>query len=383
MRDDARTAPEALNGETHRPSLVDRLAGLHDALLASPRFRRLATIFPLTRPVARRRARAVFDLCAGFVYSQVLLACIRLKLFEILREGPQSSTILSGRLGLSSDATLRLLKAAASLRLVTRRRGERFGLGPLGAAFIGNPGLRAMVEHHALVYADLQDPVALLRGEPEQTGLKRYWSYADGDVAGERGAAYTALMAASQPLVADEILDAYPPGRHRHWLDVGGGDGSFIAAAAARAPALRFTLFDLPGVVEQARPQLAAAGVLDRVTLVGGSFLHDPLPHGADAVSLVRVVHDHDDAAVLTILRAVHRVVSPGGVLVLAEPMSGAPGAAPIGDAYFGLYLLAMGQGRPRSPEELQGLLHAAGFTRTQMRRTRMPMLTGVIVAHP
>jgi demethylspheroidene O-methyltransferase len=364
-------------------SFLDRAIGLKDALLASPRFRRFATVFPLTRPVARRRARALFDLCAGFVYSQVLLACVSLGLFELLRAGPQTAQALAPRLGLSPEAALRLLKAAASLGLVALRSGERYGLGPLGAALVGNPGLTAMVEHHALVYADLQDPVALLRGERPETRLRRYWSYADGDDAGARREAYTALMAASQPLVAGEILDAYPPNRHRHWLDVGGGDGSFIAAAAARAPDLRFTLFDLPGVVERARERLADAGLLDRVTLTSGSFLADPLPTGADAVSLVRVVHDHDDDAALAILRAVRRIVPPGGVLVLAEPMSGAPGAAPIGDAYFGLYLLAMGQGRARSPDELQGLLRAAGFHRTSVRRTRMPLLTGLILARP
>ena len=47
---------------------------------------------------------------------------------------------------------------------------------------VGNPGLAAMVEHHAILYADLRDPVALLRGEGRGgTGLARYWPYAAGD----------------------------------------------------------------------------------------------------------------------------------------------------------------------------------------------------------
>ena len=33
--------------------------------------------------------------------------------------------------------------------------------------------------------------------------------------------------------------------------------------------------------------------------MTGGDFLADPLPRGADVVSLIRVVHDHDDDAVL------------------------------------------------------------------------------------
>jgi demethylspheroidene O-methyltransferase len=44
-------------------------------LVSRPSFRAWAARFWLTRPIARRRARALFDVCAGFVYSQVLFAC--------------------------------------------------------------------------------------------------------------------------------------------------------------------------------------------------------------------------------------------------------------------------------------------------------------------
>ena len=56
---------------------------------------------------------------------------------------------------------------AAAVRAATSSRAAAAAasaLGPLGAAMVGNPGVAAMVEHHALLYADLADPVALLRG---------------------------------------------------------------------------------------------------------------------------------------------------------------------------------------------------------------------------
>jgi demethylspheroidene O-methyltransferase len=365
----------------------ERWREVRDRLLASPRFQRSAVAFPLTRPIARRRARALFDLCAGFVYSQVLLACVRLRLFEILSEGPQTVAALSIRLSLSQDSTARLLWAAASLRLVERRGKDRFGLGDLGAAALGNPGIAAMVEHHALLYGDLHDPVALLRGERPDTELSRYWAYARADKPSaldiERVAAYSALMSASQRLIAGEVLDAYPIDRHQCLLDVGGGEGAFLAAASARAPNLRLMLFDLPPVAERAQARLSAEGLAERARVTGGDFFTDPLPVGADIISLVRVVHDHDDAFVLTLLRAVRRALPDDGTLLLAEPMSGTAGAEPIGDAYFGFYLLAMGSGRPRTPGELESLLRSAGFGRIRQIATRMPLQTRLMVAHP
>ncbi len=356
----------------------DRLLALRDRAVASPRFRRLAAAFPLTRPIARRRTRALFDLCAGFVYSQILLACVQSRLFDILAERPASAAALAPRLGLSADAAERLLLAAGALRLVARRGGGRYGLGPLGAAMVGNAAVGEMVLHHPMLYADLQDPLALLRAGRGGTELSRYWTYAGRE--GGPVAAYTALMAASQPLVADEVLDAYRVGRHRHLLDVGGGDGSFLRAAAARAPELRLTLFDLPAVAEIARARFAAAGLSGRAQAVGGSVFADPLPH-ADLISLVRVVHDHGDEAALAILRAVRAALLPGGRLLLAEPMAQTPGAEPVGDAYFGFYLLAMGQGRPRTEAALRGLLRDAGFSTVRALTTRTPLLVRMLAA--
>jgi demethylspheroidene O-methyltransferase len=363
----------------------DRWCGLRDRLLASPAFQRTAATFPLTRPIARRRARALFDLCAGFVYSQVLLACVRLRLFEVLAEGPHTLAALSARLSLSQDATARLLGAAVSLRLAARRGPDRFGLGDLGAAMVGNPGIAAMVEHHALLYSDLADPVALLRGERSVTELERYWAYARAEqpsaLDAERVAAYSALMSASQRLIADEVLDAYPLDRHRCLLDVGGGEGTFLTHVAVRAPHLRLVLFDLPAVAARAKARFAAAGLADRAQVIGGDFFSDPLPAEADIVSLVRVVHDHDDVAALALLSAVRRALPAGGTLIVAEPMAGTPGAEPIGDAYFGFYLLAMGRGRARTPGELTAMLRQAGFGGIRQLPTHMPLQTRLIVA--
>jgi demethylspheroidene O-methyltransferase len=134
-------------------------------------------------------------------------------------------------------------------------------------------------------------------------------------------------------------------------------------------------------VAEQARTRFAAAGLAHRATAVGGDFLSDPLPQGADLVCLVRVIHDHDDGRALAILSAVRRALASGGTLLLAEPMAGTAGAEVMGAAYFSWYLMAMGSGRPRTPGELEALLRRAGFQRVTLVATRVPLQTLLIVA--
>lgn len=374
-----------VTGGGNRSHWLDQVYAWRDRLLQSQAFHRFAARFPLTRPIARSKARKLFDLCTGFVYSQVLLACVRLDLFCKLRAGPLTLDEIATRLDLPRDAAERLLLAACSLDLVAKRGENRFGLGELGAAFLGNPGLDVMVEHHAMFYVDLRDPVALLKGDVDGTALGRYWPYAGADdKAGLDDASiaeYSRLMAATQPMIASDILDAYPVHKHRCLMDVGGGEGAFLQAVAARLPDISLRLFDLPAVVERAKGRFEVEGLGDRFEGFGGDFHRDPLPEVADLITLVRIIHDHDDEDALLILKRVRAALPSGGVLLLAEPMAGTSGAEAMGDAYFGFYFLAMGRGRARRVDELQAMLKQAGFAFTESLATRIPLLVRVIKA--
>jgi len=360
------------------PPLAETWLGWRDRLLASARFQNWAARFPLTRGVARREARALFDICAGFVYAQTLQACIELDLFEILAAGPLGAEALAVRSKMPEAAMRMLLDAAVSLRLLEvsghRTAGPRYRLGRLGAALRGNPGIAAMVAHHRMFYGDISDPVALLRGETAPD-LARFWPYrGGGDAAG-----YSALMAESQPMIASEILAAYDFSKHKCVLDVGGGDGVFLLRLAARALDLRLMLFDLPEVSARAAARFQDAGLAGRATAIAGDFGEEKLPEGADVITLIRVLHDHDDDKALALLKAARAALPPGGVLLLAEPMAGTKGAEPIGAAYFGFYLLAMGSGKARRAEQIETLLAAAGFDQVRQVPTSQPMLTGLL----
>ena len=363
----------------------DRWLDWRDARLVHPWFRRWAMAWRLPRALVRRRARSLFDLMAGFVYSQTLLACVRLRLFDHLATGPQTLPRLAALTGVPEAGLERLLRAACSLQLLQQRDTGAYGLGVLGAPLVGDPGIAAMVEHHALLYEDLRDPVALLKADAPTGRMASYWVYANtaqpGVLSDADVAAYSALMSATQPMIAEEVLQAVDLRRHRCLLDVGGGEGRFVQQAAEHAPHLQLMLFDLPAVAERARERLTRAGLGRRCTVHGGDFAQDGLPAGADIISLIRVAFDPPDERVLAVLRAVHTALPPGGTVVLAEPMSGTPGAEPMGEAYFGFYLMAMGRGRPRTPEHLGRLLAAAGFGAVQLMPTRLPLQTRVMVA--
>ena len=357
-----------------------------NAFVATEGFQRWAARFPLTRPLALQRSRALFDLMAGFVYTQILYACVELGLFDLLAKGPLTADQIAKHTGLSLVATETLVRAATSLQLLAKRRGGRIALGPLSAPMVGNAGLVALIRHHAMAYGDLADPVALLRsGSDFRTELSRYWPYADAPrpqaIDDARVASYSEMMAATLPPLASDVLDAYDLSKHKCLLDIGGGEGVFLTYAGLRHPSLKLMLFDLPAVTSRAQARLSNAGLGHRFGSIGGNFHTDAMPTGADVASLVRVLLDHDDAAVDHLLRKVHAALPKGGTLLVAEAMAGVRGAEPVGDAYFNFYLMAMGKGRARRPEELHAMLAAAGFRKSRQIATRYPIHTGLIVA--
>ncbi|AWW46598.1 methyltransferase [Polynucleobacter paneuropaeus] len=367
--------------------LFDRLYIYKDKLIANSQFQNTVAKIPFLRGIAKKRANQLFDVMAGFVYTQILLACIRLNIFNQLKDGPLTLEAIKNECGLERAPLKQLLDAAVSIHLLEIRANHRYGLGKLGAPLVGNSALAAMIEHHSVLYEDLRDPLLLLSGKLKSKKLEKFWPYVSNDLEDqeslkdqERVKDYSDLMSASLPLVADQVLGAYDFSRHRCLLDIGGGQGTFLKRVHLQSPQLERMLFDLPGVANLAELNFSASSENQSIKVFGGDFFKDELPSGADLITLIRVIFDHDDERVKILLRSIFRALSPGGKLLIAEPMAETPDHPPMGHAYFGFYLMAMGRGRPRKVEEIGQLALEAGFKRVEILPSDMPINAQVLL---
>ncbi|MEQ8305624.1 MAG: methyltransferase [Hoeflea sp.] len=379
---------EAVEQNAGPPGWRTRLKAWRAALVARPGFRRLAQRLPMSGRYSRARETELFGIVTGFVQSQILFASLQSGLLDALTAGPLGEGELSRTTGLPAERLRRLLQGAQSIGLIDLGRDGYVTLDDHGAVVASDGGLRAMIHHHALLYRDLADPLSLFDGSTTDTEMRRLWSYAgsgrESDVKPGDAAAYSALMAASQSMLSDEILDAYDFGRHASLIDIGGGEGAFLTAVAARYPGLRLSLFDLPPVAARAREKFSTQTLGDCPRCHGGSFLDDPLPRGHDCVTLIRVLFDHEDATVLRLLQNLRAAMEPGQTLVIAEPMAGDRSRGQrYATAYFGTYVLAMGSGRCRTPEEIGALATEAGFARFDVKPCRSALMATIVVAFP
>ncbi len=358
--------PATANGRWVRAFVAWR-----NRLLSSPRFQAGSLRVPLVRRIGRRRAQRLFDTVAGFVASQWLRAALALDVLPLLARGPMPLSAVATHTGLAPGCARRLMEALCALRLCEELPDGAFTLGEDGAALAAQPGLVAMIRHHQLLAQDLADlPGLLKRGGGGR--LARFWDYGAADPDTVQG--YSALMAETQPAIAALVLDALAWRGATSLLDLGGGHGAFLRAVHARHPEAALTLFDRAEV-------LSGAPSCPNVGQVAGDLFAGPLPPPADIVTLVRICHDHDDAVLEALFARLACWLPPASRLVIAEPMAGSTPAGRSNAQYFHAYFLAMGRGRPRTPETYRAMLRAAGFGRTVIRHTALPLMATIVEA--
>lgn len=370
-----------------RLSFWDRLLALRDRVYSSPRFHALAPRLPIFRSVALSRSRQVFDICAGFTYTQTLLACLDLRLLELVREHPMTAMQVAKDTGLRLESIERLLDAAVSLRLLGKRSADRYGLGSLGGPILAQPTVMRMARHNALLYQDLTRPLELLSRPPGgQSAVGSFFPYAEtaspDRIDRERATTYSALMSDTIAPIAADVIASGALNDCRLLLDVGGGNGEFLLEAGRQVLSLEeLRLFDLPAVAQHAEARFSEGELGPKFRGFAGNFHDVELPGGNDVVTLIRVLLDHDDRRALEILRKVRASLKPGGRVVVAEPMKGIPGTVDrTADVYFSFYLYAMGRGRSRPVSVLKEMMREAGFSGIRRLPEAYPVFASILI---
>jgi hypothetical protein len=311
----------------------------------------------------------------GCWISQALYVAAKLGIADLLQEGPQSCTQLAEATQTHAETLYRVLRALASVGIFVEDEEGRYRLTPLAKPLCTDaPGsLRAF---------------AIMLGEPEHW---RAWegvlhSVRTGQPAfdhvfgiplfqyfpahPEAARLFDDAMTSRSAQENTAIIAAYDFTAAHTVVDVGGGQGSLLAAILDGHPHACGVLFDLPHVLAPARTRLESAGQAARWAFVAGDFFA-AVPAGGDLYLLKKVIHDWDDERAQQILMNCRTAMAGTGRLLLIEPVI-PPGNAPSFNKLLDLLMLVWNAGgRERTEREHQGLLASAGFRLSRVIPTR------------
>jgi hypothetical protein len=322
---------------------------------------------------------AAFDmwqLLNAFLTVQALHVAAVLGIPDLLADGPATVGDLAAATGAHRPSLYRLLRMLAGAGVFSEQTDGRFELTRLGgtlrsegpesvrdwALYVGAPETWA-------AWARLRETV--MTGEPGFVLAHGMPTYAYLARHPELGARFDRWMSRQSDQHNAALVAAYDFSPFGTLADIGGGQGSTLAAILRSTPSLRGILLDQPHVVAHTAP-LAAAGVGDRCEVVGGDMLAG-VPSGADAYLVKRVLHSlADDAAVRVLQRCSEVLPQRGKVLVVEMVMP--PGNDPSPAKAYDLYmLLAHAGGRVRSEAEFGDLFAAAGLRLARVIPTASP----------
>jgi hypothetical protein len=318
------------------------------------------------RPPAQDFER-LMQLSTGMIVASALQPIARLKIADLLSDGPHHVAQLAAETGTNEDALYRVMRLLASVGVFTELPGKAFAITPVSQFLRSDlPGsMRDMVlwitnPFHFDVHAEME--YSLRTGCPaveEVFGKPAFDAiFDDPDVAYD----FNMAMTCFSRRIAPAVLEAYDFSGIDTLMDVAGGHGAILCEILARYPKMKGILFDIPDVIEEANCHICSLKMEDRCQTVVGDFF-EGIPAGADAYYMQHILHDWNDERCLKILancRSALEGSANGRLLVVDSVVPETPEPHP--SKWLDIEMMLMPGGRERTHPEWEALFASGGF---------------------
>ncbi|MCS7026750.1 MAG: acetylserotonin O-methyltransferase [Bryobacteraceae bacterium] len=305
----------------------------------------------------------ILDLIDAFRRSKAMFTAATLGVFD---RTPATLSELARQLDVNPDALERLLDACVGLGLLTRR--ERC----YANTEVADQYLRRSSPDTLLGYVTYSDRILYplwgnLAGAVREGSHRWRQTFGlDGPIfehffrTPEAREEFFLGMHGLGKLSSPKVVRAFDLSGYQKLVDLGGGTGHLVMAAADRYPGLKVAVFDLPPAIETAKHF-----VDHRVELLAGDFFTDPLPP-ADLYALGRILHDWSESKIRRLLQKIYASLPAGGALLVVERLLDPDKAGPLPALMQSLNMLCCTEGKERTLKEYEEMLRYAGFDSVQ-----------------
>ncbi len=320
---------------------------------------------------------AMLQMIGGMRISRCLYVAAVLGIADRLVDAPQTSEELAQATETHAPSLYRVLRSLSSVGVFSEDEAGRFHMTPTSEFLRSDvpDAIGAMVkvlgeDWHWQVWGRLLESVQTGKAAFDQLNGMELYDYClqNPDFARTHGPSKTSVSArASAALIANYDFSGI-----RKAVDVAvlGGYGNTLIPLLRAHSAMQGALYDLPFVIDGAKPVIAASGIGDRCELLEGHCLHS-VPEGGDLYIMMFVIHNWDDQRAIKILQNCRESMAEGGKVLLVE-MVMPSGNDPFVGKFVDLEsLLTTPGGYERSETQYRSLLAAAGYEITRIIPTQ------------
>ncbi|MGE5288793.1 MAG: methyltransferase [Micromonosporaceae bacterium] len=306
----------------------------------------------------------VWDLVRGLWRFAAVGTMIELGCAEHLGDGPLTTAELAKRCGAHADSLERVLRAVATVGLVETVAPGTYALTGAGAVLRTKaPPIFAARFNTAQPCWDALGALTQTVRTGQSAFAERYGSIYDYlGTNPEFARLFNEFMVARSRPVSAKVAQIHDFSTAQVVVDVGGGNGTFLASILGAHSHLRGMLLEREHALPGARDLLAAEGVADRCELISGDFFTS-VPAGGDVYLLASIVHNWDDEDALRILRNVREAMNEGGRVLLVDLVLPDGDQPHMGKDLDVRMLTLFGPGKERNRGEYFSLLGRAGLS--------------------
>jgi hypothetical protein len=317
----------------------------------------------------------MLQLISGFWIARCIYVLAKLGIADLINDEPQTADDLAAATGTHGPSLFRVLRALASVGVITQDERKRFGATPLSDTLRDVPGsIRAFAmtelgEEHYPAWGELLHSVHTGGIAFDHAFGENCWEFFAKHP--ENAKIFNDAMSGMTAQANQALHAVYDFAGIKKIMDVGGGHGGLITSILGKNPGMTGILFDSPQVIDGAKAKVEASAIADRCELVGGDFFQS-VPAGADAIILKWIIHDWNDQQSVAILKNCHSALPENGKLILVEAVVPAT-SEPHFSKFIDLNMLVMTGGRERTEEEFRQLYQDSGFKLTRIVPTESP----------
>ncbi|MFD4742451.1 methyltransferase [Streptomyces virginiae] len=314
----------------------------------------------------------VVRLAFGSMAAHTLRAAVRLEIVNLIGNAPRTAADVAAAAGAAHQPMTRLLRALTALGLLAEDAPDTFSVTPAGALL--GPDHPDSLASFVRMFTD----PAIVRAWEHLESSVRTGEIAFDSVFGtdffshlarhpELSADFNTAMSQATSETAAALPRAFDFSRFASVTDVGGGNGTLLAAVLEAHPALSGVVFDTADGLAEAAKTLARHGLEERCSLTAGDFFQS-VPQGSDAYLVKSILHDWTDAQAVTILRHCRKALPAGGVVLIVEPvLPEVVGAQDDGTYLSDLNMMVNVGGRERTRADFEEVCHQAALRVTSV----------------